>query len=1174
MGGRPGKVRGGMGGNLIGSPEDRVLCPEDSITYEYCLWADEYLKTPDEEKEGYIQGLLGERGVNQTPDNLEKYREKYKNILEHYSKELSAKLAESGCLETEEVDGVGLVCKMNDRGLMFLNELRKKKEEDREAIARQIAGDKGSELLNSVRELEDYMKTQGFDDIYIRKRKNGTPEAVFVKKEAKRSTRDVKVCAPADATGEHVHLGLKRLVIKKEDGRPTLIDVAVDEKGSAKHEVENKYRDPDVHELNQLFGWETGPLNQHKANLMGYGYEGVCRSETGRENEALFLYRFAVPRDCDIARFTPLAVHLTQKELEALASVAATQLGPSSICWQSGSDGGLSSSTHVYFNGRWQFPNNPDFIRNLVGVLRDEGTSIPGIDQKRREEIAGDLENIVGAQLEQLEAVSKQFVHGMILTLTGTLPLLAFFYYQYRKTMKAFAEEKFGGDPLELFGEDLTRRAAEGRLDKMDPSLREGEIREIRQALLQLRSAILTGEAGVGKTAVVEALAEEIAAGRIRELKGVRIISLDLNRMEAGTKYRGTFEERLDALVRTVMQATKDGKRVVLFIDEIHRLIGTGRAEGAVGAAQVLKPYLAHGDLIVIGATTDDEFRYITSDPALEQRFKEIKVRPLSQKGTFQALKARLSGISSYRSGDKEVNIEVSDEVLEKIVEVSERLEKGAQPRKACNVLREILAWKALEVFEGEKVPRTIQLTADDVDRYLRDAKGIDIPKEDRIDSEGRKGRASRGADSGGDISEPQADSSDGTSETRKGGDADKGRLGIVSDSALGLPRDARLPETFGELGRGLVSAAGNIGKQGAVFLAGEYISEALLAAANGDWSKLQHISAVQVIKDFGALSLGGQMGVAVDNLLFETFPSVARIPGARSASSRFFPLFAAIMVLNMARGNKPALSSTLLSMGNIALAQGVTRGATKLFRAIRYIRGGVSAVANGAKMAGAGTGDLPALVLTTAAEFVIIKLLGEAEGYIFGKMAIRDAKKVLARLVSKNNELIARMQRDPEGVDAAELIQVQLALAELQEEVAKMRHMEAYQGVEEEIARLEERKKGLSVYDFLRFGWRTEEEKLERMREARERYDAEVARIDREIMHLRFRSEGRANGAGSRYIKLHIPNDGVATESSEDSFADTWTALSNQLQDYIERQNLELNAIAAKHASNPTAMR
>ena len=189
---------------------------------------------------------------------------------------------------------------------------------------------------------------------------------------------------------------------------------------------------------------------------------------------------------------------------------------------------------------------------------------------------------------------------------------------------------------LEQFGRNLTKLAEEG---KLDPCIgRFTEIERVMQILSRRtkNNPVLIGEPGVGKTAVVEGFAQRIANNEVPELlKGKQVFTLDLAALVAGSKYRGEFEERL----KKVMKEIREQGDIILFIDELHNLVGAGAAEGAIDAASILKPALARGELQTIGATTLDEYRkYLERDAALERRFQQIKVAEPSVEETENIL--------------------------------------------------------------------------------------------------------------------------------------------------------------------------------------------------------------------------------------------------------------------------------------------------------------------------------------------------------------------------------------------------------------------------------------------------------------------------------------------------------------------------------------------------------
>src|SRR5207244_1767453 len=197
-------------------------------------------------------------------------------------------------------------------------------------------------------------------------------------------------------------------------------------------------------------------------------------------------------------------------------------------------------------------------------------------------------------------------------------------------------EDKF--QALEKYGRDLTALARSG---KIDPVIgRDDEIRRVMQVLTRRtkNNPVLIGEPGVGKTAIAEGLARRIVSGDVPEtLKNKRLVAMDLSAMIAGAKYRGEFEDRLKAFLKEIVSS--EGK-IVLFIDELHTLVGAGAAEGATDAANIMKPQLARGELRAIGATTLDEYRkHIEKDPALERRFQPVFVSEPSVEATIAILR-------------------------------------------------------------------------------------------------------------------------------------------------------------------------------------------------------------------------------------------------------------------------------------------------------------------------------------------------------------------------------------------------------------------------------------------------------------------------------------------------------------------------------------------------------
>jgi ATP-dependent Clp protease ATP-binding subunit ClpC len=235
---------------------------------------------------------------------------------------------------------------------------------------------------------------------------------------------------------------------------------------------------------------------------------------------------------------------------------------------------------------------------------------------------------------------------------------------------------------LDSFGRDLTDLA---RQSKLDPVIgRQNEIERVIQVLSRRtkNNPVLLGEAGVGKTAIVEGLAQMIVDSNVPDLlRDKRIVVLDLAMMVAGTKYRGQFEERIKAVMNEVRRA----KNTILFIDELHTLVGAGGAEGAIDASNVLKPALARGEIQCIGATTLDEYRkYIEKDGALERRFQQIIVNPPSKGEALEILKGLRDRYEAHH------RVQIKDEALDAAVDLSDRYITGrCLPDKAIDVIDE-----------------------------------------------------------------------------------------------------------------------------------------------------------------------------------------------------------------------------------------------------------------------------------------------------------------------------------------------------------------------------------------------------------------------------------------------------------------------------------------------------
>lgn len=261
----------------------------------------------------------------------------------------------------------------------------------------------------------------------------------------------------------------------------------------------------------------------------------------------------------------------------------------------------------------------------------------------------------------------------------------------YRNS-KSGKKGKSNTPTLDEFGTDLTEKAQNGGIDPVIG--REKEIERVIQILSRRtkNNPCLIGEPGVGKTAIAEGLALKIVKGEVPELlEGKKIVALDLTSMVAGTKYRGDFEER----IKKAMDEVKKAKNVILFIDEVHTLIGAGAAEGAVDAANILKPALARGEIQVIGATTIDEYRKnIEKDAALERRFQSVMVGEPTEEEAVEILKGLRDKYEAHHK------VKISDEAIENAVKMSSRyIADRFLPDKAIDLIDEAASRVRLKAF-------------------------------------------------------------------------------------------------------------------------------------------------------------------------------------------------------------------------------------------------------------------------------------------------------------------------------------------------------------------------------------------------------------------------------------------------------------------------------------------
>ncbi|MFZ8861216.1 MAG: AAA family ATPase, partial [Thermocrinis sp.] len=311
-------------------------------------------------------------------------------------------------------------------------------------------------------------------------------------------------------------------------------------------------------------------------------------------------------------------------------------------------DIGLSPERFIDLVAKKVFGKSPtfDYSQNLIKVMERAQDKAVAEGSPRVEPY-----HIAGALLEVEESIGNKLLKE---TIGGE---------KMKDVSQELKEEE--KSPLERFGTNLTQLAREGKLDPVIG--REKEINQVIEVLLRKskNNPVLVGDPGVGKTAIVEGLAQRIVNKEApTELQDKEIITIDMGSLVAGSKYRGEFEERLKALLEEVKQKSN----IILFIDELHTVVGAGKAEGSLDAGNMLKPALARGEIRLIGATTVDEYRkHIEKDLALERRFQPIYVDEPSEEETIEILKGLRPRLENHHK------VKISDSAIESAVKLTKR---------------------------------------------------------------------------------------------------------------------------------------------------------------------------------------------------------------------------------------------------------------------------------------------------------------------------------------------------------------------------------------------------------------------------------------------------------------------------------------------------------------------
>jgi len=340
-------------------------------------------------------------------------------------------------------------------------------------------------------------------------------------------------------------------------------------------------------------------------------------------------------------------------------------------------------------------------LYSVIGTGKNAATSILESMQINPDDLKVHIEEMFGqinqfrSQHKSLESSLESFFHGLQGALAGMQGQMG----EPENLKRKRAEGKSKTPVLDYFTENITKKAQDGKLDPIIG--RDKEIERVIHILNRKtkNNPVLIGESGVGKTAIAEGLAQRIAIGNVPStLQGKRVLQLNMGSIIAGTKYRGEFEQRFDDIIK---EATESKGEIILFIDELHTVVGSGSAEGSLDAANILKPALSRGGLQVIGATTTDEYRKtIEKDRALERRFQSILVEEPSMEDSIAILRGLRKTYETFH------RLRISDDAIESAVKLSKRyITERFLPDKAIDVLDEAAAGKSIQ-HRDEHPPR------------------------------------------------------------------------------------------------------------------------------------------------------------------------------------------------------------------------------------------------------------------------------------------------------------------------------------------------------------------------------------------------------------------------------------------------------------------------------------